>query len=228
MRSSSAATFARSCRRTASTVTARTISSGRPSCASIPKPACSRSSAAKRLSSRSSRKRAKPCDGWRPTTRTSGCRPRKRASASPRRSSTSFAAGSPAGRSGRSTGRICRPCAQPSRAPEVRITSPTRSTRSSRQSWNKSSCRSLPRPTRSRSCAGCRSTRSACRRRRKKSTPFSQIRVPTRTRGKWPDCWLRPISASAGDGSGSMRPAMPTPMATRKTNRGRSGSTAIG
>ena len=51
---------------------------------------------------------------------------------------------------------------------------------------------------------------------------------PMPTRSWSTGCWPRPITASAGRGDGSTWPAMPTPTATRRTARARSGRTATG
>ena len=60
-----------------------------------------------------------------------------------------------------------------------------------------------PRPTGGRSSAGCRSTCSACRRPRRRSTPSPRTRRPTPTSSSSTDCWRRRTTASAGPGTGS-------------------------
>ena len=57
---------------------------------------------------------------------------------------------------------------------------------------------------------------------------FLADRVPTPTKSRSSGCWPRRTTASAGDGTGSMRPATPIPTASKKTSRAASGSIATG
>ena len=64
---------------------------------------------------------------------------------------------------------------------------------------------------------------------RRRSRAFLADGCPGRVRrARSTGCWLTSLSASAGRGSGSTRPVMPTPTATTSMPRARSGSIATG
>ena len=76
--------------------------------------------------------------------------------------------------------------------------------------WKRRGCAPLRTPIAPCCCAVPASTSSACRRRRNRSTPSSATARQTPSPKSLTTCWPRRTSASAGAGTGSTWPAMPS------------------